>query len=174
MKQAERAGLVALKIHLGHLAHAGHVAAEHVFDRAKQFQAAFPRRWQNCGHHVEAAVVRRAGLLEHGVLVKFRMRCGVVAPVKGFLVGLLAAVVGERLARDLSSRKAATVSESGQENRIYRAALLQSKPLFKRRYATLAARIRFNLDSACGGAVAQERRGPLLRARSWTVPAQTS
>src|SRR5262245_50713750 len=54
------------------------------------------------------------------------MRRGVVAAVKSFLVGLLFAVIGKRLAGNLPSAESASVGERGEENRVERAALLKN------------------------------------------------
>src|SRR5262245_38121421 len=125
MKQAKGVASVALQVDFSDFLHAGDVGAEYVLDRTKQFQTAFPCRRENGGNDVELAVVRRAGLLQRGILIELRVRRGVVTAVKGLLVGLGFSVVGERLPWNLSPRQPATVVQSREDNRIDPPALLQ-------------------------------------------------
>ena len=71
------------------------------------------------------AVVRGAGLVQHGVPVELRMRRGVIAAVKSLLVRFLRAVVGKRLPRDLAPSQAPAIRERGKVDRIDGTPLLE-------------------------------------------------
>ena len=70
-----------------------------------------------------SAVVGRARVFENRVFVILRMRRGEISAVKIEIV-LLLAVIGQRLARNLSSSDSATVGEHRKKQRIHAGAFL--------------------------------------------------
>src|ERR1019366_6282695 len=70
-------------------------------------------------------MIWRAGFLQDGAFVEFRVRHGVVAAVKHLLVRLLLAVIRERLSGHLTPAQAAAVSKRRQKNCVDRALLLK-------------------------------------------------
>ena len=53
------------------------------------------------------------------------MRRGIISAAKAFLIRLLFSVIREWLSRNLPPTQPASVRERGQENRVYRAFLLE-------------------------------------------------
>ena len=172
MEKAQCVGAPTLQIHFRDFLHAGHVRAKHVFNRAKQFHAALLRAGQDGGEDVEVAMVGRAGLFQNCVPVKIRVRRRVIAAVESLLDGLLLAVVGKRMARNLPPAQPAAVGERRQENRVHRGAFLKDIEhrlvalVHKRDGADLDAdHFRGGLGGAHGGA---EQRRPDDRGRGGT------
>ena len=121
---AQRLGIAPVQIALLHFLDVGQVGAKHVLQPADDFHAALLRRRQHFGQNVQVAVVGRARVFEDGVLVVLRMRRGEVAAVKIEIV-LLLAVIGQRLAGNLSSGNAAAVGEYREKQRVHAAAFLK-------------------------------------------------
>src|SRR5882762_7879623 len=69
-------------------------------------------------------MVGRASVLDHGVLVVLGMRGGEVPAMKIEIVFLLA-VIGQRLARNLSSGDTATIGEYRKKHRIHAGTFLK-------------------------------------------------
>ena len=70
-------------------------------------------------------MVRGAGLFQNGIAVELSVRGGVIAAVKGLLVGFRRAVVGECMAGYLPPGQSAPVGECGQVDRVNRSTLLE-------------------------------------------------
>src|ERR1051326_9119355 len=70
-------------------------------------------------------MIRRAGLFENGIFVKFGVWRRIVAAVKRSFIRLFRAVVWEGLAGNLPARQAAAIGEGGEKNGINSGLLLQ-------------------------------------------------
>ena len=121
---AQRLGIPPVQISLLHFLDVRQVGAKHVLKPADDFHAALFGGREHFGQDVQVAVVGRASVLENRVLVVLRMRRGEVSAVKIEVV-LLLAVIGQRLARNLSSGDAATVGEYRKKQRIHAGAFLK-------------------------------------------------
>ena len=121
---AQRLGIPPVEVPLLDFLDVRQVGAKHVLEPADDFHAALFGRREHFGQDVQVAVVGRARVLDHRVLVVLGMRGGEVPAVKIEIV-LLLAVIGQRLARNLSSGNAATVGEYRKKQRIHAAAFLK-------------------------------------------------
>src|SRR5208337_1955404 len=99
--------------------------AVHVFEPAKALDVSRPGFGYDGREQVEVAEVRRAEIRKHRLGVKLGMEGRVIPAVKIVRVVPLRTVVREGLARDLTSRDAAPVSENGEHERVNARALLQ-------------------------------------------------
>ena len=121
---AQRLGIPPVQIPLLNFLDVRQVGAEDVLQPADDFHAALLRRREHFGQDVQVAVVGRARVLEHRVLVVLGMRRGEIPAVKIEIVFLLA-VIGQRLARNLSSGDAAAVGEYRKKQRIHAGTFLK-------------------------------------------------
>ena len=121
---AQRFGVAPVEVSLLDFLDVRQVGAKHVLKPADDLQATLLSGRDYFGQDVQIAVVRSACVLDDRVLVVLRMRCGEVAAVKIEVVFLLA-VIGQRLARNLSSGDTSTVGEYRKKQRIDAGAFLK-------------------------------------------------
>src|SRR5579871_6543498 len=115
--EAQRGGAIAVQVALLKFFDIRNVVAKNVLVPTDDPHASLTRRGDHAFQHIEVAVIGRAKILEHGVLVILRMNARVVSAVIAGVVFLLA-VIGQRLAGNLASRDAAAIRERRDEQRV--------------------------------------------------------
>jgi hypothetical protein len=121
---AQRFGVPPVQIPLLQYLDLRQVGAEYVFEPADDLHAALLCCGKNFGQDIEISMVGRTSVFENSILVVLRMRSGEISAVKVEIV-LLLAMVGQWLARNLSSGDAATISEDREKQRIHAGTFLK-------------------------------------------------
>ena len=121
---AQRVGVPPVQISLLQFLDVRQIAAEYVLEPANDLHAALLCCGKNFGQDIEVSVVGRACVFENSIFVVLRMRSGEISAVKIKIVFLLA-MIGQRLAGNLSPSDAATVGEDREKQRIHAGSFLK-------------------------------------------------
>ena len=121
---AQCLGIPSVQISLLNFLDVRQVGAKHILHPADDLHAAFFGGRQHFGQNVQVAVVGRASVFENRVLVVLGMR-GSEVPAMKIEIVLLLAVIGQRLARNLSSGDTATIGEYRKKKGIHAGTFLK-------------------------------------------------